>query len=54
VDERFATAWEAFVPVVEDWITVVERSGADAVAETYREVLDGEVDPSHAFVLSLD
>lgn len=54
VDERFATAWDAFVTVVKDWITVVERSGPDAVAETYREVLDGNADPSHAFVLSLD
>ncbi len=53
VEERFAAAWAQFLPVVEDWITVVERDGADAVAETYREVLDGEADPSHAFVLRL-
>jgi hypothetical protein len=54
VEERFAAAWSGFVPVVEDWIEIVERSGADGVRRTYLEVLDGEADPSHAFVLSLD
>lgn len=53
VDERFAEAWNAFLPVVTDWIRVVDRSGPDAVEATYREVLDGEADPADAFVCSL-
>ncbi|MGK2930084.1 MAG: DUF2855 family protein [Acidimicrobiales bacterium] len=51
VDDRFAVAWNEFLPVVQDWITVVEREGADGIERTYREVLDGEADPSDAFVL---
>jgi hypothetical protein len=51
VEQRFAVAWEDFLPVVTDWITVEERDGADAIERTYREVLDGEADPSVAFVL---
>ena len=53
VDQRFAAAWDGFLPVVEDWITVVEHHGAEDVGDVYRSVLDGEADPSHAFVLSL-
>ena len=51
VEERFAVAWDAFVPVVEDWITVVEREGPSGLRRTYHEVLAGEADASHAFVL---
>ena len=52
VESRFAEAWQAFLPVVEGWITVEERSGADGVVDAYHEVLDGRVDPSVAFVLA--
>ena len=54
VDERFAEAWDDFVPMVEGWITLEERRGPDEVGRTYREVLDGDADPSHAFVLTLE
>ena len=53
VETRFADAWRAFLPVVEDWITVVERDGPDGVEQTYQEVLTGHADPSHAFVLRI-
>jgi hypothetical protein len=53
VESRFADAWTAFLPVVEGWIEVVERTGPDAVVETYLEVLDGRADPASAFVLSM-
>lgn len=52
VDQRFGEAWDAFLPVVTDWIWVVERAAPDAVEATYREVLDGRADPADAFVLS--
>jgi hypothetical protein len=54
VETRFAAAWRAFLPVVEDWITVVERDGPNGVEQTYREVLTGHADPSHAFVLRIE
>jgi hypothetical protein len=53
VETRFAEAWHAFLPVVRDWVTVVERDGVEGVEQTYREVLSGEADPSHAFVLRM-
>lgn len=53
LESRFGSAWSAFVPVVEGWISVVERNGIDGVEQTYREVLDGEADPSDAFVLDI-
>ena len=53
LEARFGAAWRAFLPVVEDWITVVERDGPDGVEQTYREVLDGRADPSHAFALRI-
>lgn len=53
VETRFAQAWDDFLPVVTEWIDVVEGNGPDALEATYREVLDGGADPSRAFVLSV-
>ncbi len=53
-DQRFSEAWAGILPLIDSMITMVERRGEDAVAATYLEVLSGDVDPSHAFVLSLD
>ncbi len=52
-DARFAEAWNQFLPMVGDRITVVDRTGADGVEQTYREVLGGDASPSDAFVLSM-
>lgn len=54
VESRFAQAWEQFLPVVDGWVSVDERTGPDAVVQTYREVLEGRADPSVAYVLSLE
>lgn len=54
VETRFAVAWEQFLPVVDHWITVVERAGAGEMARTYLEVLAGANDPSEAFVITPD
>ncbi len=54
VEQRFAVAWQEFLPIVSDWITVVERAGAGEMARTYLEVLAGSNDPSEAFVLAPD
>lgn len=53
IDARFAEAWETFLPVVADWIRVVERTGPEQVKATYEEVLDGDADPADAFVLAI-
>ncbi len=53
IDTRFGEAWQAFLPLVQEGVRVVERSGAEAVVATYQEILEGRADPAHAFVLSL-
>lgn len=53
VEVRFAEAWATFLPVVRGWVTVVEREGVEGMEQTYTEVLDGGVDPRHAFVVSM-
>ncbi len=54
LQERFSASWNAFLPVVSDWITVVDRTGVDGAEQTYMEVLDGKADPSDAFVVTID
>jgi len=50
---RVAARWREFVPAADAWIHVVRRSGAAAVAETYRELLDGQTSPDRGYVLTL-
>jgi hypothetical protein len=50
---RVGASWREFVPAADAWIHVVRRSGAAAVEETYREVLDGRTAPDRGYVLSL-
>jgi hypothetical protein len=50
---RVGTSWRDFVPAADAWIEVVRRSGAAAVEETYRELLEGRAAPDRGYVLSL-
>jgi hypothetical protein len=50
---RLAARWREFVPAAEAWIRIVRRSGAAAVEEAYRELLDGRTPPDRGHVLSL-
>ncbi|HYR96483.1 MAG TPA: DUF2855 family protein [Candidatus Binatus sp.] len=50
---RVGASWREFVPAAESWVTVVRRSGAAAVEEAYRDVLDGRATPDRGYVLSL-
>ncbi|HEY3188500.1 MAG TPA: DUF2855 family protein, partial [Solirubrobacteraceae bacterium] len=51
--ERVDAQWRDFVVAADGWIHVDRRSGADAVAAAYREVLDGRAAPDRGYVLSL-
>jgi NADPH:quinone reductase-like Zn-dependent oxidoreductase len=53
VQERFATRWQAFLAVVDDWITLRESRGPEAAAATYTEVLTGATRPDVGQVVSL-
>lgn len=47
-----AKAWDGFLGRVDNWVTINERSGSDAVAATYQEVLNGAA-PNQSFALAL-
>ena len=51
LDERFATAWAAFAPVVEGWVDVDERTGPEALDELWREVQSGVTSPRSGHVV---
>jgi Protein of unknown function (DUF2855) len=52
LEARTAEAWRPFVEWTGGWLEVVHESGLDAVKRTYLELLDGDIDPSRAHVLS--
>ena len=50
---RVDASWKPFVGAAEGWIEVVTRSGAAAVEQVYREMLEGRTAPDQGYVLSL-
>lgn len=52
VEERFAVAWEVFLPIIDSLVEVVEGSGASAIEQTWHAVLTGTAPPHHGYVLS--
>ena len=51
VESKFAEAWNPFVRMVSDRVTIEHRSGADAVSEVFAETLEGRTPPDVARVL---
>lgn len=45
-------AWTGFLADVDNWVTINQREGADAIKDTYHEVLNG-AKPDQAFLLNL-
>ncbi len=54
LEQRVAEAWHPFCEWTAGWLEVIHRSGFGAVKDTYLEVLEGQVDPKTAHVISLD
>ncbi|MDA0979038.1 MAG: DUF2855 family protein [Proteobacteria bacterium] len=54
--EKFATAmneaWDGFLTVVDNWVTIQPRTGRDEMLATYRQVLDG-APPNESYVISV-
>ncbi|RAS59183.1 uncharacterized protein DUF2855 [Lentzea atacamensis] len=50
--ERFGAAWRAFTAQAGDWVSVVQHSGPDELAEVWQAVLAGKTDPSTADVIT--
>lgn len=57
LEQRLATAWQAFIARVEragdPWVQVVERSGAAATLAAYTALLEGKADAREGLMLSL-
>lgn len=51
---RFGEAWKLFLPSVAAWLEIRQSRGADAVAATYLEVLEGRTPPQVGHILSLN
>lgn len=59
LQKRIGAAWLAFMQKVNGagsaaWLTVREARGQDAVARTYRAMLEGSTRPDEGFILSLN
>lgn len=50
---RTARAFNDLLDQTERWLTVVHRTGSDGVEATYRELLEGQADPSMGYVCSM-
>lgn len=52
-ERRLGGSWSGFVDFAQDWLTLVERRGADEVARQWRRMAGGDVDPAEGIMLSL-
>jgi len=53
VDIRFGAAWSGFVPMLDQWLTVIEGRGNGPVQQVYLDTLNGHVPPDQGHILSL-
>ncbi|MES2194927.1 MAG: DUF2855 family protein [Pseudomonadota bacterium] len=53
VDTRFGAAWAGFAPKLDQWLSVTEGRGPDAVSRVYLDTLNGRVPPQQGHILSL-
>lgn len=53
LDRRFSDTWLGFAPTADRWVDVVQRSGPEALAEVWLEVLQGRSAPRTGNVLRL-
>lgn len=53
MQRRFAAAWRAFLEAADDWAEIVRETGPEAVRRVWLQMLEGEVDPKRAHILSL-
>ena len=49
---RVDEAWQAFLSSVDGWLTIAERRGPDAMADTWLDVLEGRTPPDIGYVVS--
>ena len=54
LENRTARAFNDLLDHTERWLTVVHRTGPDGIEATYRELLEGQADPSIGYVCSMN
>ena len=53
LDRRMAEAWDRYGPWAASWLRFQHANGAEALAETFLELLDNRADPSVGHIVSL-
>jgi len=53
LDQNFAESWQAFAPVVEDWVDVVVGNGPEDLERVWLDVLAGRTAPREGNVIQL-
>ena len=51
---RTAEAFHALLDTTGDWLTVEHRTGPEGIEATYRDLLEGNADPTTGFVCAMD
>jgi hypothetical protein len=52
LESRLDAAWQGFLASIDGWLTIEERSGPHAMADTWLEVVEGRVAPNTGYVVS--
>ena len=52
-ERRLGESWNGFVDFAQDWLTLVERRGAEEVARQWRRMAGGDIDPAEGIMLSM-
>ena len=52
-ETRFRAAWQAFLPVTQDWLRIVHGRGRVAVEQAYETLLNGRAQPADGHILSV-
>jgi NADPH:quinone reductase-like Zn-dependent oxidoreductase len=53
LERRLAEAWRPYVEWTDGWLQVIEGHGPEATERAYLDLLEGNIDPARAHVLSL-
>ena len=51
-EENVGAAWDRFIPWTRQWMRTIDVDGAEEIIDTYRALLDGEIDPTVGHVCS--
>jgi len=53
IEKKFGAAWVGFAPNLDNWLTIVDGRGREAVQRVYLDTLQGRIPPAQGHMLSL-